>query len=143
MNVQQSESTRESARTEPFVLGVLSDLFFGIKVAEAAKRAGGRMRMVKSEAELMTLAAEAPALIVFDLQQTSLEPARLLRALKAEPALSAIPTLAYFSHVQEELRREALEAGCDLVLPRSVFTQRVEDLVGDCVRRALAHPPQS
>lgn len=143
MSTQQPESTPEAARAEPIVVGVLSDLFFGIKVAEAAKRAGGRMRMVKSEEELMTLAAAGPALIVFDLQQTSLEPARLLRALKASPALAGIPTLAYFSHVQEELRREALEAGCDHVLPRSVFTQRVEELVGGCVRRALDHPPQT
>lgn len=143
MSTEQQESAPEATRAEPVVLGVLSDLFFGIKVAEAAKRAGGRMRMVKSEEELLALAAEKPALIVFDLQQTSLEPARLLRALKAEPALNSIPTLAYFSHVQEELRREALAAGCDHVLPRSVFTQRVEELVGGCVRRALAHPPQS
>lgn len=143
MSTEQQESAPEATQAEPVVLGVLSDLFFGIKVAEAAKRAGGRMRMVKSGEELLALAAEKPALIVFDLQQASLEPARLLRALKAESAFSAIPTLAYFSHVQEELRREALEAGCDHVLPRSVFTQRVEELVGGCVRRAFTHPPQS
>ena len=143
MSTQQPETPPETARKEAIVVGVLSDLFFGIKVAEAAKRAGGRMRMVKSEAELMELAADGPAMIVFDLQQASLQPGRLLRALKADPALSGIPTLAYFSHVQEELRHEALEAGCDLVLPRSVFTQRVDELVGECVRRALDHPPHA
>lgn len=143
MSTQQPEAATERAQVEPIVVGVLSDLFFGIKVAEAAKRAGGRMRMVKSEAELMELAAAGPALIVFDLQQASLQPARLLLALKADPALSGIPTLAYFSHVQEELRREALEAGCDQVLPRSIFTQRVDELVGECVRRALEHPPHA
>ncbi len=142
MSTHQPEAAPEAATTEPIVLGVLSDLFFGIKVAEAAKRAGGRMRMVKSEKEFLSLAGAGPAMIVFDLQQANPEPARLLRALKANPALASIPTLAYFSHVQEEQRRDALAAGCDLVLPRSVFTQRVEELVGGCVRRALEHPPQ-
>ncbi len=141
MSTEQPEAAPDAAAAEPVVLGVLNDLFFGVKVAEAAKKAGGRMRMVKSEEELLSLAANAPALVVFDLQQASLNPAGLLRALKADPALAGIPTLGYFSHVQEELRREALAAGCDQVMPRSVFTQRVEELVGGCVRRALEHPP--
>ncbi|MCZ2156361.1 MAG: hypothetical protein LC114_21070, partial [Bryobacterales bacterium] len=124
------------AQSEPVVLGVLSDLFFGVKVAEAAKKAGGRMRMVRSEEELLALAANAPALIVFDLQLAQPKPTELLRALKADAALAGIPTVGYFSHVQEELRREALAAGCDQVMPRSVFTQRVDELVSGYVQRA-------
>lgn len=127
---------------EPVVVGVLSDLFFGVKIAEAAKRAGGRMLLVKSEAELLAAAVALPALIVFDLQQRDLDPARLLQSLKADPTLRAIPTLAYFSHVQEELRKEALQAGCDRVLARSAFTREVDQLVGESVRRARESPPR-
>lgn len=126
----------------PAVLGVLSDLFFGVKIADAATRAGGRMLFVKSEEQFMSLAAKAPALVVFDLHERSLDAMDLLRKLKADVALAEIPTLAFFSHVQEELRRAALALGCDAVLPRSVFTERVEDLVGGAVRRALASPPR-
>lgn len=126
----------------PAVLGVLSDLFFGVKIADAATRAGGRMLFVKSEEQFMSMAAKAPALVVFDLHERSLDAMDLLRKLKADAALAEIPTLAFFSHVQEELRREALALGCDAVLPRSVFTERAEELVGGAVRRALASPPR-
>jgi CheY-like chemotaxis protein len=135
------ESSTQHPDHAPLVVAVLRDLFFGVKIAEAARRAGGKARFVTTEDDLLAAAASHPAMAVFDLQQRDLQPARLLRRLKQNPDTGGIPTLGYFSHVQEELRTEALEAGCDTVLPRSKFTERVDELVGDAVRRALQTPP--
>jgi CheY-like chemotaxis protein len=135
------ESPNRNPEQAPLVVAVLSDLFFGVKIAEAARRAGGQARFVTNEEDLLAAVASHPAMLVFDLQQRDLQPARLLRRLKQDPDSDAIPTLGFFSHVQEELRREALEAGCDTVLPRSKFTERVDEVVGDAVRRALQTPP--
>lgn len=135
------ESPNRNPDQAPLVVAVLSDLFFGVKIAEAARRAGGQARFVTTEEDLLAAVASHPAMVVFDLQQRDLQPARLLRRLTQDPDSNGIPTLGFFSHVQEELRREALEAGCDTVLPRSKFTERVDELVGDAVRQALQTPP--
>lgn len=135
------ESSTQNATQVPLVVAVLRDLFFGVKIAEAARRAGGQARFVSTEDDLLAAARSHPAMVVFDLQQRDLQPAQLLRRLKQNPGTAGIPTLGFFSHVQEELRREALEAGCSTVLPRSKFTERVDELVGDAVRQALETPP--
>ena len=43
--------------------------------------------------------------------------------LRAEPALSALPVVGFFSHVEAERGREAARAGCTTVLPRSAFVE--------------------
>lgn len=125
----------------PLVVALLTDLFFGVKIADAARRAGGIAQFVATEEDFVAAVAKRPALVLFDLQQRNLQPTRLLRQLKESPEGQGIPTLGFFAHVQEELRREALAAGCDAVLARSKFTERVEELVGEAVRRALEAPP--
>ena len=45
--------------------------------------------------------------------------------MHADPALSAIPTVGYVSHVQADLKRGAQEAGCDTVLARSALSQNL------------------
>ena len=55
--------------------------------------------------------------------------------LKANPATASTPVLAYLSHTQVDLKRAAEQAGCDLVLPRSVFSQNIHEIL----RRQSCH----
>jgi CheY-like chemotaxis protein len=49
----------------------------------------------------------------------------LIRSLKADPATMKITLLGYLSHIQGELKLQAQEAGCDMVLARSAFSQNL------------------
>jgi CheY-like chemotaxis protein len=66
-----------------------------------------------------------PALVIFDLNATTLRPLDAVAALKADPDLRAIPTLGYVSHVQTDLIDAARRAGIDEVLARSAFSDQL------------------
>jgi CheY-like chemotaxis protein len=111
------------------VLAVVEDLFFTVKINEAAKRAGLSVAFVKSERDALDQAAEHPALISLDLNFAGVEPVGLIRKLKADTALQKISLLGYVSHVQGELKQAAQEAGCDMVLARSAFSQNLQQIM--------------
>jgi len=110
------------------VLAVVSDLFFSVKLSEAAKRCGLALEFVKDPEELLEKAKEKPTLIVFDLNFDAGEPLRLIASLKGQPATKGISLLGFVSHVQGELKQSAQEAGCDMVLARSAFSQNLTQI---------------
>ena len=111
------------------ILAVVEDLFFTVKINEAAKRAGLSVSFVKSERDALDQAAEHPALIILDLNFAGVEPVQLIKKLKADSALQKITLLGYVSHVQGELKQAAQEAGCDMVLARSAFSQNLQQIM--------------
>jgi CheY-like chemotaxis protein len=111
------------------VLAVLDDLFFTVKINEAAKRAGVSIKFVKSQRDVLDQAAAGAALIILDLNFTYIQPVDLIQKLKADPALQKISLLGYVSHVQGELKLEAQEACCDRVLARSAFSQSLQQIM--------------
>jgi CheY-like chemotaxis protein len=111
------------------VLAVVEDLFFTVKINESAKRAGLPIAFVKSQRDVLDQAAEHPSLIILDLNFASIDPVDLVRKLKSDPALSKIQLIAYVSHVQGDLKQAAQEAGCDMVLARSAFSQNLLQLL--------------
>jgi CheY-like chemotaxis protein len=120
--------SKSSAPTRK-VLAVLEDLFFTVKINEAAKRAGLPVQFVKSERDALDAAAEQPAVVVIDLNCTCLDPLQLIRSIKAKPELSSISLVGYVSHVQGELKLQAQQAGCDMVLARSAFSQNLPQIL--------------
>jgi CheY-like chemotaxis protein len=107
------------------VLAVVEDLFFTVKINEAAKRAGVQVAFVKSQRDALDQAGEHPSLIILDLNFEAISPVDLVRQLKADPALNKIQLLGYVSHVQGDLKQAAQDAGCDMVLARSAFSQNL------------------
>jgi PleD family two-component response regulator len=67
-------------------------------------------------------------LIIFDLNFESVEPLKLITSLKAKPETKGISLIGYVSHVQGELKQQAHEAGCDMVLARSAFSQNIPQI---------------
>ena len=115
---------RESKR----VLAVLTDLFFTVKLADAAKRSGLAIEFVKDSAEVLAKARQNPALIILDLNYDAVEPLTLITKLKGDDATKSIGLLGYVSHVQGELKQQAQEAGCNMVLARSAFSQNIPQI---------------
>lgn len=111
------------------IVAVLNDLFFTVKINESAKRAGLPITFVKSEHDVLAQAAEKPALIIFDLNFADVQPLELIRKLKSGAETKGISVIGYLSHVQGDLKQAAHEAGCDMVLARSAFSQNLPQIL--------------
>jgi CheY-like chemotaxis protein len=111
------------------VLAVVEDLFFTVKINEAAKRAGLGITFVKSEVDALEQARQQPALIIVDINFQGVDPLNLIRKLKADDQTKRINLIGYLSHVQGELKLEAQQAGCDMVMPRSAFSQNLPQIL--------------
>jgi PleD family two-component response regulator len=115
--MQKQESKR--------VLAVVSDLFFSVKLSEAAKRNGMPLEFVKNSEEVLEKAKSRPTLIVFDLNFDAVEPLKLIAQIKNNPETRGVSLLGYLSHIQGELKQQAQEAGCDMVMARSALSQNL------------------
>ncbi len=110
------------------VLAVLTDLFFSVKLSDAAKRNGLALEFVKDSKEVLEKARERPALIIIDLNYDAVRPLELISNLKGDPETKGIRLIGYVSHVQGELKQQAHETGCDMVLARSAFSQNIPQI---------------
>ena len=113
----------------PRILAAVQDMFFAVKITAAAKRAGVDVEFVRDEKALLKEAVASPCMVIVDLNHSALNPVELIGKLKANPVAREARVIGYVSHVQGDLKREAERAGCDVVLPRSVFSQNLEDLL--------------
>ncbi len=111
------------------VLAILEDLFFTVKINESVKRAGLAITFVKSEHDALEQAKQHPTLIIMDMNFAGVDPLNLIRKLKADEHTRRINLLGYLSHIQGELKLQAQEAGCDMVLARSAFSQNLPQIL--------------
>jgi CheY-like chemotaxis protein len=110
------------------VLAVVNDLFFSVKITDAAKRSGMELEFVKDSAEVLEKAKTGPSLIILDLNFEAVEPLDLIGRLKTASDTRGISLIGYLSHIQGELKQQAQEAGCDMVLARSAFSQNMSQI---------------
>ncbi len=115
------------------VIAAVSDMLFASKIRGTAEHLNVSVDFARTEDGLFDYAkTEVPSLIILDLHDTRLDPFALASRLKADERLGAVPLVGFFSHVETELQRRGREAGVDHVLPRSVFTRRLSEiLTGD------------
>lgn len=108
------------------ILVVMSDLFFSVKIIDAAKRLGMTAEFVKDKGIALEKAKAGPAVAVIDLNCDAADPLDLIAIIKAE---TNVPMLGFVSHVQTDLKQRAVDAGCDTVVARSIFAQRLPELL--------------
>lgn len=104
------------------IVAVLADLIFTVRITDAARRNGVEIDVVKSGEAALEKAAGA-ARIILDLDFVA--PEWITRLKEA-----GTPMVGYCSHVHTEVIRRAREAGCDVVLARSAFVQKLGELMG-------------
>ena len=105
-------------------------MFFASKIRAVAEAVGAEISFPRSQEALIQKAREVkPQLIIVDLHNQKLEPATLAMVLKADNEFRSIPLLGFFSHVETELQQNALAAGFDRVIPRSVFARDLPKLL--------------
>jgi CheY-like chemotaxis protein len=112
------------------IIAVVDDMFFKSKIRAVAEAVGTEISFPRNKDALIQKAREAePQLIIVDLHNQKIDPAALATELKADYELHSIPLLGFFSHVQTELQRNAIAAGFDQVIPRSVFARDLSKIL--------------
>ena len=112
------------------IVCAIDDLLFSIKVKEVAKHLGVDLYFERSAERIVdTVREKQPSLVIFDLNSAKLNPLAAIAAMKADPALAAVRTLGYVSHVDSATIAAARKAGVDDVLARSVFAGRLGEIL--------------
>src|SRR5262249_28079395 len=115
--------------SSPTVLAVLDDLMFTVKIHDAAQRAGIAIQFLESEKDVLEKATTQPAMIILDLNYGGVDTLGLVGKLKSNEQTKSVQLLGYLSHVQGDLKVQAQQAGCDMVLPRSAFSQNLPQIM--------------
>jgi CheY-like chemotaxis protein len=110
------------------VAALIPDLLFGSKVQGLLVQAGHDVDLVASEAAVRGALAGAEVLVI-DLVSPDVDGVALLEALTGDGVLQGVRTLATYSHVDADTRARALDAGFDLVVPRSRMMREGGDLL--------------
>jgi hypothetical protein len=134
----------ESAPKEPVAVPIredapvriycfIEDLFFLAKIQETARKIGVKVAFVKADKDIVSRLADVPegsrpSLIVFDLNNVSAKPLTLIPRLKSKMKRGT-SVIGFLSHLQGDLKAKAMEAGCDMVMPRSAFSQNLPNLL--------------
>jgi len=115
-----------------YVAVIVRDLIFASRIREAAKRNGVRLEFVKPGPGFADrLASAPPAFFIVDLGAKSLDPFAVIKEIRETPALSGARVIGFLPHVETGLKKEASEAGYDLVAPRSWMALNVEQIFAD------------
>jgi hypothetical protein len=120
----------EGAQTHIYFF--IEELFFQAKIQETAKKLGVKVAFIKNEKDALAAMTDGdenkPALIVFDLNNANAKPLTLIPKLKTKLKRTA-SIVGFLSHLQGDLKAKAVEAGCDVVMPRAAFSQNLPNLL--------------
>lgn len=121
---------REDAPTRIFAF--VDDLFFLAKIQEVGRKLNVKVEFVKSDKEIDQKSGgnkdEKPSLVIVDLNSSSIKPVSVVSKLKSKYKKST-SIVGFLSHLQGDLKVKAMDAGCDVVMPRSAFSQTLPSLL--------------
>jgi len=120
---------REGAPTRIFAF--IDDLFFIAKIQEISRKLNVKVEFVKTEKEIAEKTEnieDKPSLIIVDLNSNSIKPLPVITKMRSKYKKST-SIVGFVSHVQGDLKMKAQEAGCDVVMPRSAFSQNLPNIL--------------
>jgi CheY-like chemotaxis protein len=110
------------------VAALIPDLLFGSKVQSALQDAGHEVDLITGEVEAWDEVGGIEVLVV-DLTSPDVDGVEVFETLATGGELHAVRSLGFFAHVEPEVRQRALQAGFDLVVPRSRMAREGARLV--------------
>lgn len=123
------------ANTDPGparIFAFVDDLFFLAKIQETARKMNVKVEFVKTDKDIYERMGqngdEKPSLIIFDLNSASAKPLQTIPKLKTK-LKKGTNIIGFLNHLQGDLKLKAQEVGCDMVLPRSAFSQNLAQLL--------------
>jgi CheY-like chemotaxis protein len=122
----------EGAPTRIFCF--IEDLFFVAKINETAKKLGVKVEFAKTPEPVLERGEddvpeeERPALVIMDLNNNNIKPLTLAPKIRAK-FKKTISIVGFLNHLQGDLKLKAQEAGFDMVVPRSAFSQNLPNMI--------------
>jgi CheY-like chemotaxis protein len=113
------------------IFAFVDDLFFVAKIQEVSRKINVKVEFVKTDkdiAEKTEGVEEKPSLIIVDLNSNGIKPLPVITKMRSKYK-KATSIVGFVSHVQGDLKVKAQEAGCDVVMPRSAFSQNLVSIL--------------
>jgi len=101
------------------IYALVTDLFFKAKILQTAKLVEKEVLFAESVNEV-----SKADLVIIDLEKFG-----AITVLHLKTQLPYAKIVGYLSHIQVDLKKEALKNGCDLVLAKSEFSKQLKDLL--------------
>jgi len=111
------------------VAAVVDDLLFLSRIREAARASGADVVAARTPDALLAAARGGAALVLVDADSARLPWTEAVRALREDPALGAVPVVAFLSHVNVDHAEAARAAGATRVLARGAFVAELPALM--------------
>ena len=111
------------------ILTAVEDLIFLSKIRQTAQLAEVEIETVDLRQVHDRLSRPGVRAVIFDLNHRSGSVVEVIRLLKLGSATNHIRLVGFLSHVQGDLAAAAREAGCDVVMARSAFSQHLPQLL--------------
>ena len=109
-------------------IAIVSDMIFATRITATAAKVGANCKIVKATGALQAaLKSHEPGTVVVDMNCDGISPEKAIRTVKSQCPNARV--VAFFSHVHTELMEQARAAGADDAWPRSVFVQRLPQLL--------------
>lgn len=115
------------ATSEPNGLLLCDDLIFSSKIAATARAHDLTIRVARSVDSLLAMLPTSAPAVILDLDHSDFDVAELKARLP-------VRVIAYGSHVNVARLKAARNAGCNQVMPRSQFVERLEQDLKDWLR---------
>jgi len=112
-------------------VALVADMMFASRVRGTATAIGAAaVTVTRAEKLLEETRRLRPRVVMIDIDARGVDVPGLIARLKSDPETSAIPVVAFGSHVNADALRAAREAGADRVLARSAFVRDLPALLG-------------
>ena len=114
------------------ILVAITDLFFYTKVRDALRQPEYRLEKARTQQDIVDKALSAsPGLIIFNMNDLTLDAFQALEQLKADTQSKSIPTLAFANHEEVDTWNRAKAFGVTKVVSRNEFSARTRELVDE------------
>jgi hypothetical protein len=116
-----SRSADGAGRT---ILAIVSDLLIEVRIEAAAQRQGIAIKTAMAQDAVALITDSKFALVMADLAVVS-----NLESLAAAAQAANVEVVAFYPHVDTDLRKAARDAGIDYVYPRSRFLRELPKIL--------------
>ena len=124
------------------ILVAVTDIFFYTKVRDALRPMGYTLERIRNQDEVADQAASvSPAALIVNMNDLAVDAYKALETIRANPALRALPILAFANHEEVDTWRRAKELGVTKVVSRNEFSSRTKELVEELIHPQLSAQP--
>ncbi len=112
------------------ILLIADDIFFSSKIQATAERLGTKIIKVRKQEELYEKTeGEDFWFVIIDLASKKFDATEVFTEMKKRTAHSRLLWIGYLPHVEKELAKRFLQKGVDLVVPRSIFSRKMDSML--------------